>query len=317
LAGEPPASAPKSWTAEETAAERARCEVVLKGLDIVVVAAEPMRDGACGSPAPYELVSIGSSPRVTFSPAPRVTCDLVAGLHQWVLSGVQPAARKILGGPVVHIETMSDYSCRTVYGRRMARLSEHGKANALDIKNFHTDRGVVAEVLADWGMTQREIAARIAEAKAAEARRQALAAQQKAAATKMAADKAAPHKGSPGAKSPAVATAPQPEKSPAAHGLPLPLPSRHPLPLPSIGIVGGSDKGGTGFSFSSPSRLGGPKKAAPADDVDEARKAQFLHEVHASACTIFGTTLGPEANAAHRNHFHVDMAYRRFKKICD
>ena len=30
-----------------------------------------------------------------------------------------------------------------------------------------------------------------------------------------------------------------------------------------------------------------------------------------------GTTLGPEANEAHRNHFHVDMAERTIKKICD
>ena len=43
----------------------------------------------------------------------------------------------------------------------------------------------------------------------------------------------------------------------------------------------------------------------------------FLHEAHAAACRIFGTTLGPEANADHRNHFHVDMAPRTVTKICD
>ena len=45
--------------------------------------------------------------------------------------------------------------------------------------------------------------------------------------------------------------------------------------------------------------------------------ARFLHDVHASGCQIFGTTLGPEANEAHRNHFHVDMAERKVRKICD
>jgi hypothetical protein len=44
----------------------------------------------------------------------------------------------------------------------------------------------------------------------------------------------------------------------------------------------------------------------------------FLHATHAAACRLFGTTLGPEANAAHRNHFHVDMASRKnATKICD
>ena len=43
----------------------------------------------------------------------------------------------------------------------------------------------------------------------------------------------------------------------------------------------------------------------------------FLHDAHDAACRIFGTTLGPEANEAHRNHLHVDMAERKIKKICD
>jgi hypothetical protein len=46
-------------------------------------------------------------------------------------------------------------------------------------------------------------------------------------------------------------------------------------------------------------------------------KAKFLRAAHAAACRIFGTTLGPEANDAHLNHFHVDMAKRKYKKICD
>jgi hypothetical protein len=33
----------------------------------------------------------------------------------------------------------------------------------------------------------------------------------------------------------------------------------------------------------------------------------FLHTIHQSACRRFGTVLGPDYNAAHRNHIHVDM----------
>ncbi|MBV1695048.1 MAG: extensin family protein, partial [Hyphomicrobiales bacterium] len=43
----------------------------------------------------------------------------------------------------------------------------------------------------------------------------------------------------------------------------------------------------------------------------------FLREAHRSACRIFGTVLGPEANNAHRNHFHVDMAQRRSASFCE
>jgi len=77
-------------------------------------------------------------------------------------------------------------------------------------------------------------------------------------------------------------------------------------------------------------KLGGPKNLStrkPDASADVAAlsivepppgpQAQFLHEAHAAACRIFGTTLGPEGNADHRNHFHVDMAERKYKKICD
>lgn len=38
------------------------------------------------------------------------------------------------------------------------------------------------------------------------------------------------------------------------------------------------------------------------------RERGFLRAVHAGACQHFTTVLGPEANAFHRDHFHVDLA---------
>jgi hypothetical protein len=43
----------------------------------------------------------------------------------------------------------------------------------------------------------------------------------------------------------------------------------------------------------------------------------FLRGAHRAACQIFGTVLGPEANSAHKNHFHVDMAERKHQAICE
>ncbi|MCY1412277.1 hypothetical protein D9M71_276770 [compost metagenome] len=39
----------------------------------------------------------------------------------------------------------------------------------------------------------------------------------------------------------------------------------------------------------------------------EGDAARFLREVHQGACRSFDIVLGPEYNAAHRDHFHVDM----------
>lgn len=39
----------------------------------------------------------------------------------------------------------------------------------------------------------------------------------------------------------------------------------------------------------------------------EGVKARFLREVQKAGCKSFNTVLGPDYNAAHRNHFHLDM----------
>ena len=46
------------------------------------------------------------------------------------------------------------------------------------------------------------------------------------------------------------------------------------------------------------------------------QKSAFLHAVHKSACQWFGTVLGPNANAAHKDHFHLDQAPRKRSNYC-
>lgn len=38
------------------------------------------------------------------------------------------------------------------------------------------------------------------------------------------------------------------------------------------------------------------------------QEMQFLAAIHDSACKRFGTVLSPDYNAAHRDHFHLDMS---------
>ncbi|WP_232308116.1 extensin family protein [Tsuneonella dongtanensis] len=50
-------------------------------------------------------------------------------------------------------------------------------------------------------------------------------------------------------------------------------------------------------------------------DGDDA-EARFLRRVRDGACGPFGTVLGPEYNAAHRDHFHFDQAARGLGGVC-
>jgi hypothetical protein len=47
--------------------------------------------------------------------------------------------------------------------------------------------------------------------------------------------------------------------------------------------------------------------AAPPGQRATTPQARFLVSVHKSACGLFTTVLGPDANAAHHDHFHFDL----------
>ncbi len=317
------------WLPSEIEAAKARCTKLLKDIEAEVIAQPPIREGRCGAPAPIRLVGLGSKPQVRFSPPALINCDMAVALHQWVRNDLQPLAIKHLGAPIVTVEVMSDYSCRTSSGRLKNRLSEHAFADALDIRGFVTAKGKAVRVLDIWGPTQRDIAAaEAAKNEAAKAK-----AEQKVAGASAPADKAAEKILQDAiTKAAAAPAATGSTQSPAAAGLVkrTRADGRQTFALSRPGRVAESLKVAA-------ARLGGPPEAHRAEEgapklaalspatlipgsglaPATGPRALFLRDAHAAACRIFGTTLGPEANEAHRNHFHVDMAERKYKKICD
>ncbi len=321
----PIAPPPETWTTAEIDAAKARCTDALKGVDAEIKYEAPIKEGLCGTPAPVRLSRIGS---VTFTPAALINCGMLAPLSTWISKDLQPLAQRQLGAKIAEIEVMSDYSCRTAFGRVGKKLSEHAYVDALDIRGFTTVKREQVVVLNSWGATSRDIAAAAAATKAKE--------EQLAAAQTEAVNAQRDNLR---------------DGKPDGTERPAPTPTASSLGTPGSGAVkasrsGGVDKvtvilSGSGKKATA-ARLGGPddqlladadrkskktlaqgtqKSAAISPDLLAARpagpQARFLREAHAAACRIFGTTLGPEANEAHRNHFHVDMAERKVKKICD
>jgi hypothetical protein len=56
--------------------------------------------------------------------------------------------------------------------------------------------------------------------------------------------------------------------------------------------------------------------AGPQPPTLSEQESKFVKAVHDDACHTFGTVLGPEANEAHKNHFHLDMKARRSTAFC-
>lgn len=321
-----------AWSDGEVKAARQRCAAILKRIAAVAVEEEPIKEGSCGDPAPIRLISVGRKPEVVISPPALVNCEMAEAMHTWIKTELQPLARRHLGGPIIKIVKMSDYSCRNAYGRARGRLSEHGRVNAIDIAGFMTAKGDSTMLLADWGATQRDIRRQIAaaKAKAEAAEKLRLAAEQRGQANERAALRQGTYP-EQGTNAGANRTADLP---PTALGLTSGAPAGgiarssivDGISRITVSIPGGGESGATGDM--PPSRLGGPtssetvKSVKAATDtprrtaVSEIRKQRFLRGAHDTACKIFGTVLGPEANNAHRNHLHLDMAHRESGVFC-
>jgi hypothetical protein len=91
----------------------------------------------------------GGSRRTPYAPADVGTsCPVAAALSVWEWNVVQPAARRLLGGPVASIEHFGSYNCRRIAGRD--GWSEHATADAIDIAGFRLANGKRITVAADW-----------------------------------------------------------------------------------------------------------------------------------------------------------------------
>jgi hypothetical protein len=92
----------------------------------------------------------GSGNAVEFKPAATLACPMVSALDQWIMTSVQPAARRWFGQPVAEIKQISAYSCRGMNGNSRARISEHAFGNALDIASFTLTDGRRITVKDGW-----------------------------------------------------------------------------------------------------------------------------------------------------------------------
>ena len=312
----PAAAAPlaDAWTPSEIDDARRICRDALKSVDAIIEELPPIKNGSCGAPGPVRLVRIGKSQPVKFDPPPTISCQMLVPLNRWLNDRLQPLAAKHLGTQITTVKIMSSYNCRTRYGRAGERMSEHAFANALDIGSFRMADRQDVSVLEHWGPTQRDIA-RIAAQQLAARKLSATAAALLAAPVQALASKGARP------RSPAPLPAGARVQPPVAEvGALPPLPVRRPLRhgagwRAGLGGIGDrpTDAGAARSqapNFEPAQKLGGAKPAAPSN------QAIFLRGAHETGCEIFGTVLGPEANEAHRNHFHVDMHPRRKRNYC-
>ncbi len=148
--GPPPP--PERWTPAEVQAGRIDCDLRLSGLRALFERLDPIKEGACGSPAPIRLEGFENRrlPALRLDPAATMSCKLAEALHRWFEDVVQPKAKKHLHASVVRISNLSAYQCRSRYNDPDQRISQHAYGDAIDVSEFITAKGERIAVLDHW-----------------------------------------------------------------------------------------------------------------------------------------------------------------------
>ena len=132
---------------------------------------EPLPDrtfpNGCSAVSAVKLVAIGTP--VTNLGA--MTCGLARPFVGWVTQAVQPAARSDLGTSVAKIESFGSFACRPVNNVAGNALSEHGRANAVDIAAFDLADGRRVTVKDGWNGSDEAVRAFLRDLHAAACRR--------------------------------------------------------------------------------------------------------------------------------------------------
>lgn len=294
---------PQVWSAAQIRAAYHQCDALLAKLPVTVTPVKPIRKGACGTPGPVKLSELGEKTRVSIRPAATLNCKTVKSVHTWLAKHVQPAASDVLGTQVVGIRNVSSYSCRNRNNAKTGRLSEHAYGNALDIAGFTFADGRTISLLKDWGPVERDTVNR------------------------KSADSRSKTSDPSGRRTPNAIVNANLRTASVAPSLVASASFTDTSDIPLPAFKGPVRRGVRLKPFLD---AGAPQPvAAPQPEVTEigAQDAQseasvlppesrFLRRIHAEACEVFGTVLGPEANDAHRDHFHVDTAKRRYRAYC-
>ena len=103
--------------------------------------------GECGAADAVRLesVTLPDDAKVALSPPATLRCTMAEQMALWLREDVGPAATS-LGAQMRVLEDYDSYECRGQNRVRGATLSEHGRANALDLRGFKLANGKTVEL---------------------------------------------------------------------------------------------------------------------------------------------------------------------------
>ncbi|MBS0247012.1 MAG: extensin family protein [Proteobacteria bacterium] len=113
------------------------CRIRLEKIATLSAMPRLIGPGICGGDDMVQLdsVTVDKGRRVEIKPAPLLRCEMAEQFALWVRDDVTPRVANS-GRTLTSVDTYDDYSCRgrnRVFG---AKVSEHGKGNAVDVRSL-------------------------------------------------------------------------------------------------------------------------------------------------------------------------------------
>jgi Extensin-like protein C-terminus len=82
-----------------------------------------------------DVVFLPDGHRIALSPTATLRCPMAEAVTHWIRDDVAPTIAG-LGKSLHGVETLDSFDCRRRNGTKDAKISEHGRANALDVRAF-------------------------------------------------------------------------------------------------------------------------------------------------------------------------------------
>src|SRR5271170_2313931 len=112
--------------------------------------------GDCGATDAVQMdtIILPDQSRVVVTPVATLRCPLAEEIAHWIRDDIAPAVKQ-LGAPLRVLDNFDSYECRGRNRVRAAALSEHGRADALDVRAFKLADGQAigltdVNVAKDW-----------------------------------------------------------------------------------------------------------------------------------------------------------------------
>jgi hypothetical protein len=131
------ASFPDLVSAAAPPAGPSACQLRLGKVAVFQALGTLVGPGDCGAPDAVQLqiVNLPDQTKVALTPPATLRCSMAEQIADWLRDDVAPTLAEA-GPPLRVLDNFDSYECRGRNRVRAAQLSEHGRADALDVRGF-------------------------------------------------------------------------------------------------------------------------------------------------------------------------------------